>query len=81
VEVPAHDPATRSASVRLAAATRWHPNSDSTTELRRELRAASLEAHIRRVVDEAPPLSAEQVRRIRALLPPVDDAPLSGGAE
>jgi hypothetical protein len=35
---------------------------------RRDLRAAKLAAHVRRTVDAAPPLTAEQRSRIAALL-------------
>lgn len=55
---------TRSA---IAIALRQDPDAD-VTELRRKLRAERLEEHIRRVVDEAPPLTAEQRDRLATLL-------------
>ncbi|WP_345123295.1 hypothetical protein, partial [Streptomyces chiangmaiensis] len=38
------------------------------------LRAHKLEQHIRQVVDSAPPLTADQIGRLRDLLPPCDAA-------
>lgn len=55
---------TRSA---IAIALRQDPDAD-VTELRRKLRAERLEEHIRRVVDEAPPLTREQRDRLATLL-------------
>lgn len=43
------------------------PTAD-VTELRRQLKAERLEDYIRRVVDEAPPLTPEQRDRLTALL-------------
>ncbi len=63
----AHDPATRSAAARLNAAKRWHPDRDPS-DLRRDLRAAQIEAAIRKAVDAAPPLTPEQRTRIALLL-------------
>jgi hypothetical protein len=48
-----------------------HP---ATVEARRDLKAATLADHIRRVVDEAPPLTAEQRQLLSSLL-----APAAGG--
>ena len=58
-----------SARARLAAHHRHHPDTDDST-LRRDLRAAQLADHLRRVVNAAPALTADQVERLRALLPP-----------
>lgn len=44
------------------------------TEARRDLRAANLADHIRRVVNEAPPLTDEQRARLAALLRPIPSA-------
>lgn len=52
---------------RLAAAVRHHPDKDHT-EARRDLAAATLEQHVRRVVAEAPPLTEAQRDRIASLL-------------
>jgi hypothetical protein len=47
-------------------------------EARREFKAVSAEEYIRRIVEEAPPLSGEQLQRLRGLLPqPTDD--VNGG--
>lgn len=45
-----------------------------TLEAARDLRAASLAEYITRRVAEAPPLTAEQVERLRGLLPAPSDA-------
>ena len=39
----------------------------------RELRTAKLAEHIRQVIESAPPLTAEQVERLRALLPSLQE--------
>lgn len=61
-EMPAH-------RARLAATLRHHPDAD-TTEIRRDLRAAKLADYIRKVVDEAPPLTDAQRERLAAILSP-----------
>lgn len=54
---------------RLAVHSRHHPDDSETLDgLRRDLRAAMLEQHIRQVVDEAPPLTVEQRDRLSTLL-------------
>jgi hypothetical protein len=53
---------------RLAANTRHHP--DLLDEDRRWLKNAAAEAYIRQVVDELPPLTDEQRRRLAAILHP-----------
>ncbi|MFC4693509.1 hypothetical protein [Geodermatophilus arenarius] len=56
---------------RVAHATRFHgPDAPQTALARRDLRAANLEAAIRRAVAEAPPLTGQQKARLRALLSP-----------
>jgi hypothetical protein len=65
--MPAHDPVVRALSSKIAAIERHHPNAD-TGELRRDMHAAQLAEQIQRVVDEAPPLSAEQRARLAVLL-------------
>jgi hypothetical protein len=57
----------RSIAGKLAAIERHHPYVD-TSELRRDLRAAGLEEHVRQVVDAFPPLTAEQRSRLALLL-------------
>ncbi|TGA89424.1 hypothetical protein [Streptomyces sp. MZ04] len=54
---------------RLGAKRRWNPDADVTEE-RRELKAALLEAHIKKVVDSLPPLSDEQRAKLALLLRP-----------
>ncbi len=66
------DPTDRPASptrerARLAALTRHHPDADHGAA-RRDLRAAQLEEHIRRVVDACPKLTSEQRDRLALLL-------------
>jgi hypothetical protein len=65
--MPAHDPTVRALSSKIAAIERHHPDTD-TGDLRRDMRAAKLADHIRRVVDAAPPLTDDQRARIAALL-------------
>jgi hypothetical protein len=61
--------ATRSASRRLNAYQRHRgPDDPVTLRAARDLRAVSLEEHIRRVVDAAPPLTSEQRQRLAILL-------------
>jgi len=43
---------------------------EQAAEARRELEVASLEDHIQRVVDSAPPLTADQRARLGLLLAP-----------
>jgi hypothetical protein len=52
---------------RLAATRRHDPDAD-TSEIERDLRAARLEDHVRRVVDEFPPLTDAQRNRLAVLL-------------
>ena len=47
---------------------RHHPNDKKTDELAADFKADRLARYIRRVVDEAPPLSAEQRDRLAVLL-------------
>lgn len=68
------DPAVRSAASRLAVTQRWHPEQDPG-ELQRDLRAAQLEEHVRRVVAAAPPLTDEQRSRLSTLLSPPGASP------
>lgn len=67
--MPAHDPERRRLQSRAAAAIR-HDLPDAP-DLRRDLAARRLEDYIRAVVEAAPPLSDEQVRRLSVLLNPV----------
>lgn len=57
----------RSLQGSLAAEVRHRPNEDHT-DLKRELKAERLAELITKVVDEAPPLTADQVSRLSALL-------------
>lgn len=50
------------------------PDDPRLPELRRDLRAAELEEHVRRIVDQAPPLTPEQRDRIAVLLRPARQA-------
>ncbi|MGI8577979.1 MAG: hypothetical protein ACR2KG_08695 [Nocardioidaceae bacterium] len=52
---------------RIANAKRLDPTAD-VTELQRQLRAERLEDHVRRIVDGAPPLTADQRDRIALVL-------------
>ncbi|MDX2657874.1 hypothetical protein PV736_02200 [Streptomyces scabiei] len=57
---------------RVASLARHRQDDDpELANARRELATENLAAHIKRVVDAAPPLNSEQLERLRALLPPV----------
>ncbi|GAA2657487.1 hypothetical protein GCM10010307_72280 [Streptomyces vastus] len=64
-------PETAKLRARIAGRRRQDPNADITEE-QRELKTLTLEERIRRVVESAPPLTADQIERLRALLPPVE---------
>lgn len=52
---------------RLATTRRLHPDAD-ITDLQRDLKAARLADHIRKTVDAAPELTADQRERLAGLL-------------
>jgi hypothetical protein len=58
---------------RLAATTRHHPDADAS-KLRTELRTETAAEYIRRLVDEAPPLSDDQRNRLASILRPARKA-------
>ena len=63
------NPSVRTARAVLAATERHHgPDDPRTADARREVRRLGLREHIQRVVDEAPPLTAEQRSELAALL-------------
>lgn len=66
--MPARDPERRRLQSRTAAAVRH--DLPEAPELRRDLAARRLEDYITEVVQAAPPLSDEQVRRLSVLLNP-----------
>lgn len=69
-------PRKRAAST-VAGIERWHgPDDPRLPELRRDLRAAELAEHIARLVDAAPPLTAEQRAKLALLLRPDAVLPL-----
>ena len=53
---------------KLARAVKDGADEQTVTDLRRQLRADRLAEHITKVVDQAPPLTAEQVDRLAVLL-------------
>lgn len=56
-------------AARIAARTKHHgPDDPELPALRRDMLVASLAERIREVVDAAPPLTPEQVSRLRSLL-------------
>jgi hypothetical protein len=68
----ARDVARRRTASTVAAIERHRgPDDPRLPDLRRDLRAAELAEHIQKVVDAAPPLTAEQRSRLAALLQPV----------
>lgn len=69
--------AARTRHARAAALQRFHPEKvDRIVGAERDAAAIMLEDHIRRVVDDAPPLTAEQHDRLASLLrgPPIGAA-------
>jgi hypothetical protein len=59
----------KTAVARVVNLARWHGEDDPRmAEARRDLRAAELEDHIRRLVDAAPPLTDDQRRRLASLI-------------
>lgn len=76
LSVPPSGPERRRKRAVLAALERHHSDQPARIDAARaDLRAATLEAHIRQVVDQFPPLSPEQRARLAALLSP------GGGAD
>ncbi|MDP9434941.1 MAG: hypothetical protein M3P93_07010 [Actinomycetota bacterium] len=61
-------PDERSTRARLAAKRRHHPDDPETDRLAADFKADRLAAYIQRVVDGAPPLTAEQRDRLALLL-------------
>jgi hypothetical protein len=80
--MPAKSSQRRHAAAVVGALQRHHgPVDPRLANARRDLRAAELEEHVRRIVDDAPPLTAEQRDKIAALLrAPATPALLSRGA-
>jgi hypothetical protein len=74
-EPPRLDAEGLSQQARVAALSRHHPDDPATEQAAREYRACRVEAHIRKLLAEAPPLSAERRARIAAIL----FAPPAGG--
>jgi hypothetical protein len=64
-------PAVTTARARVSALKRHHPEGGAVVEAAvRDLRATTLEEHIKKVVDSAPPLTDDQRARLSALLRP-----------
>jgi len=64
----AHDPVRRQEVAKIAAGRRWKTSSPETDEAHRNIKVESLADHIRRSVDAAPPLTAEQRDKLAVLL-------------
>lgn len=65
--MPAISPEAASARARLGTHTRYGHH-EAAAEARRDLRAATLKAHIKRVVDEMPPFTQEQLDDLAAII-------------
>ncbi len=63
----------RTLQAKAAAAKRW--NNSERDEITRDYRTAKLAEYIKRTVDAAPPLTAEQRDRLAALLRPMGGGP------
>lgn len=66
--MPSKDPQERSLDAAFAAASRWGNLPPDIAVRKRDLKADKLAAHIARVVDTLPPLTAEQRDRLALLL-------------
>lgn len=58
------------ARARIAARKRWNPEDPQIVDDQRALKVATLEEHIRRIVDAWPPLTLEQRAKLAILLRP-----------
>lgn len=58
------------AAAKLSAAIRRSESADTIADLRRTLRTAQLERHVKDLVEQWPPLTEEQLERVAALLIP-----------
>ena len=65
----------RAERARIAALTRHHKDDPEVIARRQAFKADRLAEHIRRVVDTAPPLTAEQRGQLATLLHPTADLP------
>jgi hypothetical protein len=73
--MPANSPSHRHAVAKHAGLARRRPPSDADViAARRDVDVECLAAHVKRVVDSAPPLSSQQRSRIAALLRPTGGA-------
>ncbi len=62
-------PTVRSAHARVAAVKKHHPNStEAVADAVRDLKAASAEAYVKQIVDQAPALSRAQLDALASLL-------------
>lgn len=66
---PTLSPTGRRLRAKYAILTRHRPDAPETAEAARDYRAERLAAAIRREVDASPPLTAEQIEKLRGLLP------------
>lgn len=66
--MPSVHPTVRAAHARVGGLVKNHADATEIDAARRDLKAIKAEEYIREVVDQAPPLTAEQVERLRALL-------------
>lgn len=79
--IPTVPSSRRRAAAVVGALHRHHgPDDPRLADARRDLRAAELEEHVRRIVAEAPPLTDDQRSRIAALLRPAAPAATSNVA-
>lgn len=56
------------AAANLSAAVRRCESAEKITDMRRKLRAAQLEKHVKDLVEQWPPLTDDQLERVAALL-------------
>jgi hypothetical protein len=65
--MPAHNPTLRALYAEKGNRGRWQPGSD-TTDLEREIKALRAEDVLRRLVNDAPPLTTAQRDRLAVIL-------------
>lgn len=70
LQLPPLNPEQRKKRASIAAKRRHNPTDPDTADAQRDFRAERAEDYIRRLVDEAPPLTDEQRARLAALLAP-----------
>lgn len=67
--MPSNLATVRKAHARIAGLAKNHADDEALEDARRDLKAIKAEEYIREVVESAPPLTHQQIERLRSLLP------------